>query len=151
MPIKLSQRRRRIGIPISNKQASVAPPAAVQNLGRTRAPVTGAVVDTVNVAVAAAAPLTVTGVVPLKLNVGRSVAPEGLVAIAAVIATGPVKPPLGVTVMVAVLPVLVPGELIVTVPLLVNANVGGGTKAVTVTPTIVVCVMPPETPVTVTA
>jgi len=48
-----------------------------------------------------------TGVVAPKLKVGSRFAPAGLVAIAAVRATLPVKLPLGVTVIVAVLPVVV--------------------------------------------
>ncbi len=155
MPIKFSQRLRRALIPTSNAQASETPPAAYQgvplNLGRTKAAVVGAVVETVKVPVAGATPLRVTGVVPLKLKVGRSTAPLGLVAIAAVRTTLPVKPFAGVTVMVVVLPVVAPGELMVMAPPLANEKVGGGMKAVTLTFTTVVCVIAPDVPVTVTA
>jgi hypothetical protein len=155
MPSIVRQRRRRTGMPMNNKQARVAPPAAYQgaplDLGRAKAAVVAAVVVTVKVPVPAEASVMLTGVVAPKLKVGRSVAPAGLVAIAAVRATLPVRPPLGVTVIVAVLPVVAPGELMVMAPLLVNAKVGGGTNAVTVTPTAVVCVIAPEIPVTVTA
>ena len=82
-----------------------------------------AVVLTVSVAVPAPAAVMLTGVA-LKLKVGRSVAPKGLVAIAAVRATLPVKPPLGVTVMVAVLPVVAPGEAMVMTPLFERAKDG---------------------------
>src|ERR1022692_2604690 len=129
MPTKFLQRRRRAGMPMNNKQASVAPLAAYQgtplNLGRTKAPVVAAVVDTVKVPVPAAAPVMLTGDVAPKLKVGGSVAPVGLDARTAVRVTVPVKPPLGVTVIVEVLAVVAPG-LTVRVPLLVRANVGGG-------------------------
>lgn len=98
----------------------------------------------------AAAPVMLTGDVEPKLKVGGSVAPAGLDVSAAVRATLPVNPALGVTVMVAVLPVVAPAATVMP-PLLVSAKVGGGTKAVTVTPTMVVCVIAPDTPVTVTA
>jgi hypothetical protein len=106
-----------------------------------------AVVLIVSVDVPAPAAVMLTGVA-LKLKVGRSVAPEGLVAIAAVRATLPVKPPLGVTVMVVVLPVVAPGGLMVIAPPLVRAKLGTG-GAVTITVTVVVCVIEPEVPVTV--
>jgi hypothetical protein len=64
---------------------------------------------------------------------------------AQVIATAPVNPPDGVTVMVEVLPVVAPGLVKVMLPLLVRAMLGGG---VTVTVTVVVCVNAPEVPVT---
>lgn len=144
-------------MPRSNTHASVAPPAAYQGAlrepgrtGRTRAPVVAGVVVTVSVPVAAVVPVMLTGDVEPKLNVGGLVAPVGLDVCAAVRTTLPVKPPLGVTVMVAVLPVIAPGATVI-VPPLVRAKLGGGTKAVTVTPTMVVWVIEPDTPVTVTA
>jgi hypothetical protein len=90
------------------------------------------------------------GVVVPKLNVGRFTAPLGLAVSAAVNATLPVKPPLGVTVIVEVFPVVAPRVTVIAPPLL-KAKLGGGTNAVTVTPTTVVCVIAPETPVTVSA
>lgn len=85
-------------------------------LGRTEAVVDGAVVLMVSVAVPAVAPVIFTGVVAPKLKVGKSRAPEGLEVIAAVSATLPVNPPLGVTVMVEVLPVVAPGARVTAVP-----------------------------------
>ena len=106
---------------------------------------------TVSVPVPAVAPVMLTGDVAPKLNVGKSLAPAGLEVSIALRATLPVKAPLGVIVMVAVLPVVAPG-LTVMAPPLVRAKLGGGTKAVTVTSTTVVCgVMVPDAPVTVTA
>ena len=108
-----------------------------------------AVVETVRVPLAA--PLAmVTGDVEPKLKVGGSTALAGLVARTAVRATLPVNPPLGVTVIVVVFPLLAPGELMVIAPLLVSAN-PGATNADTVMFTIVVIVIPPDVPVTVTA
>jgi hypothetical protein len=91
-----------------------------------------------------------TGDVVPKLNVGGSVAPFGLVVRAAVNVTLPVNPPLGVTVIVDVFPVVAPGELRVTAPPLVRANEAGTAVMVTVTLTVVFCVIVPETPVTIT-
>lgn len=59
-------------------------------------------------------------------NVGRLTAPAGLDVRAAVRATVPVKPPLGVTVMVAELPVVAP-DFKVMGPLFESVNPGGGT------------------------
>ena len=117
-------------------------------MGRTKAPLVAAVVRTESVPVPAVVPVMLTGDVVPKLNVGGSEAPAGLVVRAAVNATLPVKPPLGVTVIVEVLPVAAPGELMVMAPPLVRANEAGA--AVTVAVTVVVFVMVPDTPVTVT-
>ena len=95
------------------------------DLGRTKAAVVAAVVDTVKVPVPADAPVMLTGVVAPKLKVGGSMAPSGLEVTAAVRLTFPVKPPLGITLIVVVFPVVAPGELIVIAPLLVKAKVGG--------------------------
>ena len=70
----------------------------------------GAVVVMVSVAVPAVVPVMETGLVEPKLRVGRSCAPDGLVVTVAVRATLPVKPLLGVTVMVDVLPVAAPAS-----------------------------------------
>lgn len=59
-----------------------------------------------------------------KLKVGGFVAPAGLVATAAVKATLPVNPPLGVTVMVEVLPLPAPRETAIE-PLLLSAKAAG--------------------------
>jgi len=128
MPSIDRQRRRRAGIPKNNKQARAAPPAVYQGtvrvFGLTKAPVVAAVVVTVSVPVPFEAPVMLTGDVEPKLKVGRSVAPLGLDARAAVSVTLPVNPPLGMTVMDVVLPVVAPGELIVIAPPLVNAKFG---------------------------
>jgi hypothetical protein len=71
-----------------------------------------------------------TGVVDPKLNVGGYCAPAGLDVRVAVNATLPVKPPLGVTVIVEVFPVVAPGETVTAVPLTVKL---GLTAVVTVT------------------
>jgi hypothetical protein len=89
-----------------------------------------------------------TGDVVPKLKVGGLAAPFGLEASAAVNVTLPMNPPLGVTVIVDVLPVVAPGELMAMAPPLVRANETGA--AVTFAVTIVVCVIVPEVPVTVT-
>ena len=85
-----------------------------------------------------------------KLKVGGSTAFAGLVTRTAVRVTPPVNPPLGVTVIVVVFPVLAPGELMVIAPLFVSAK-PGATNANTVMFTMVVIVIPPDVPVTVTA
>jgi len=86
-------------------------------------------VEMVSVAVPAPVPIF-TGLVEPKLNVGRSWAPDGLDVIAAVSVTLPVKPPLGVTVIVEVLPVVAPGLTDTVVPATVKV---GGAATVTVT------------------
>ena len=122
------QRRRPAGIPKNNKQARAVPPAAYQgdpsDLGRTNAPVVGAVVVTVRVPVPFDAPVMLTGEVAPKLNVGGSMAPLGPDVRAAVRVTLPVKPPLGMTVIVVALPVVAPGEPMLMEPLLVKAKLG---------------------------
>jgi hypothetical protein len=89
-----------------------------------------AVVVTVSVAVRGLGPAKVSGVVPPKLKVGRSKAPEGLEVTTAVRATLPVNPPAGVTVIVEVLLVVAPGATVTAVPLTVKL---GFTATVTVT------------------
>lgn len=109
------------------RQANVAPPAAYQgvsrSLGRTKDAVVGAVVATVRVPVPFEAPVMLTGDVAPKPKVGGSTAPDGLDARIAVRVTLPVKPPLGITVIVAVLPVVAPGAMVM-LPLLVSVKVG---------------------------
>jgi hypothetical protein len=105
--------------------------------------VVAACVLTVRVAATADVPMIV--VCAGTVQVGGSTAPVGPV-IAHESATFPVKPPLGVTLMVEV-PV-VPGDLMLTaVPL--NAKAGVPGRPVTVTRTLVVTALPPEAPVTV--
>lgn len=104
-------------------------------MGRTKAPLVAAVVRTVSVPVPAVVPIMLTGDVVPKLNVGGFEAPEGLVVRAAVKATLPVKPPLGVIVIVEVLPLVAPGFTAMAPPL-VRPNEAGA--AVTVAVTVVV-------------
>ena len=73
-----------------------------------------------SVAVPFAAPVMETGAVAANVNVGRSCAPVGLLVRAAVKATFPVKPPLGVTVTVAMFPVVAPGATVTDVAAMVN-------------------------------
>jgi hypothetical protein len=119
-------------------------------LGRVKPAVAPDVVVTVRVPVPAEAPVMLTGDVAPRLAEGGSIAPVGEAVSAAVRVTLPVKPPLGVTVMIAVLPVVEPGEPIVTAPLGVNMKFGA-TYALTVTLTVVCMVIAPDMPVTVTA
>ncbi len=97
-----------------------------------------------------------TAVAPVTLTTLETAQVAGLTALAGVVVTAqvkltaPVKLFAGVTVMEDVLPVVAPAATLMLPPF-ESANVGGGAEAVTVTPTIVVCVIAPETPVTVTA
>jgi hypothetical protein len=99
-------------------------------LGNRSALDVGAVLEIVSVAVPAVALVILTGVVEPKLNVGGSWAPVGLDVTAAVSATLPVNPPLGVTVMVDVLPVVAPGLNVTAEPVIATL---GGIAAVTIT------------------
>jgi hypothetical protein len=92
----------------------------------------------VSVAVPAVVPVILTGVVEPKLSVGRYWAPDGLEVIAAVSATLPVKPPLGVTVIVEVFPVVAPRDSVTDVPVTVKVTVGA---AVTVRTTVAVLLL----------
>lgn len=85
---------------------------------------------TVSVAVSAVLPVIPTGEVAPKLKVGMSCAPDGLEVIAAVRVTLPVNPPVGVTVMVEVLPVVAPGSTVTDEPMTVKLTFA--TVAVTV-------------------
>ncbi len=89
-----------------------------------------AVVAMVSVAVPLVAPAIVTGLVVPKLNAGGTTALAGLLVITAVSVTGPVNPPLGVTMMVEVFPVLAPAVTVTPVPLMAKA--GGGAAAAVV-------------------
>ena len=112
---------------------------------RSKVAVVGAVVVRVSVEVPVVAPLIVT-------EVGESAQVAGSLAAAGVIAqvsaTAPVNPPEGVTLIVDVLAVVAP-RLTMILPLFVRSN-AGATNAFTVTFTVVVCVIAPEMPVTVT-
>jgi hypothetical protein len=92
--------------------------------GWTIAALVAAVVEMVRIAVPAPAPVIATGLVEPKLSVGGYWAPEGPEVTVAVRATLPAKPPLGVTVMVEVLPVVAPGVTVTAVPL--TLKLGGG-------------------------
>jgi hypothetical protein len=83
-----------------------------------------AVVEIVRMAVPAPAPVIATGLVEPKLRLGAYWDPEGLEVTVAVSATLPVKPPLGVTVMVEVLPVVAPGVTVTAGPLIVKLGAG---------------------------
>ena len=76
-----------------------------------------AVVTIVRVPAPAALPAIARGPVELKLKVGGVTAPLGPVVRAAVRATLPVKPPVGVTVMVDALPVVAPVVMLTGAPL----------------------------------
>ena len=84
-----------------------------------------AVETIVRVPAPAALPVMVRRLVELKLKVGGANAPLGLVVRAAVRATLPVKPPVGVTVIVEVLPVVAPAVKLTAVPLTVKLGTGG--------------------------
>lgn len=83
-----------------------------------------AVVEIVNVAVPPAVPVRFTGVVEPKLSVGRLTAPLGWEEMVALSETPPVKPPVGATPMVDVLPVVAPGWSLTDVPVIVNPALG---------------------------
>ena len=75
-----------------------------------------AVVVMVRIAVPELKPVIFTGLVLPKLRVGKYCPPVMLDAMVAVNATLPVNPPLGVTVMVEVFPVVAPGTTETGVP-----------------------------------
>jgi hypothetical protein len=83
-----------------------------------------AVVTTVRVPVPTVSPVMLTGLVELKLKVGGATTPLGLVVTTAARVTLPVKPPVGVRVIVEVLPAVAPGATLTAVPLTVK--LGGG-------------------------
>ena len=71
---------------------------------------------------AADAPVILTGLVEPMLKVGRNCAPAGLEVMDAVNATLPVNPPLGVTVIVDVFPVVAPFAILTVVPLIMKSE-----------------------------
>ena len=122
-------------MPKKSMKARAALPTARQRtppgrIERSIEAIVAAVVETVRIAVPAAAPLIDTGLVVPKLSVGESCAPAGLEVIAAVRATAPANPPAGVRVMVEVFPVVAPGATVTAVPLTLNEGV---TAVVTIT------------------
>jgi len=131
IPITDRQRRHRAGIPKSRIQANVALPVAYQGApgcavpgrsGYTNIAEEAAVVEMVSVAVPALALVMLTGVVELKLRVGGYWAPAGLDVMLAASATLPVKPPLGVTLIVEVFPAVAPRETVTDVPPMVKPD-----------------------------
>lgn len=139
IPSIVRQLRRRTGMPKSKRQARVAPPVTYQGspgrLGKTSELLLAAVVVIVRVAVPAVVPVMVTGVVGPKLKVGGYWAPVGLDVTVAVSATLPMKPPVGVTVMVDVFPVVTPGaETVTAVPLTVKLGLTAGVTVTEVVP-----------------
>jgi hypothetical protein len=134
----------------SSRQARTAPPAGSQGLGAGLASavvVAVALVVTVRVAVPAVVPVIETGLVVPKLRVGALTALAGELVIAAVRATLPVNPPLGVTVMVEVFPVVAPATTVTAVS--ESFRPGVEVDVVTVTETELAAVKVPEVPVTV--
>lgn len=127
--------RRRAGIPNSNKQASAAPPPAyhggrLDEAAEAEHGLEAAVVAMVSVALPAAPPVTLTGVVAPKLKVGRLTAPLGLEVTTAVRTTLPVKALAGVMLTVEASPVVAPAATDTAVPVI--AKLGGGATGVSV-------------------
>jgi hypothetical protein len=118
--------RLRLGITNRDKLASATPlpayhePRLGTSLNEVQAFEELAVVAMVKVPVAAALPEIVRRLVELKLKVGGVVTPLGPLVRAAVRVTLPVKPPVGVTVIVEVLPVAAPAAMLTGVPLAVK-------------------------------
>lgn len=104
-------------------------------MGYVRVALVAAVVEMVRVAVPAAVPVILTGLVEPKLIVGGYWAPVGLAVMAAVSVTLPVKPPTGVRVMVLVFPVVAPGTKVTAAPVIVNAGETGGVMVYVAEPT----------------
>lgn len=122
IPSQVHQVRRR-GIQRSTKQAMAAPPAAYKCPAGSltlAAATTPAAVEIVIVAVAPPVPVRFTTPVEPKLTAGRSCALAGMEVICAVSVTGPTKPASGVTVTVAVLPLVAPEAIETDAPLTVN-------------------------------
>ena len=127
-PMDLRLRQKEIEM---RRQAKVASAVRERNsFGEFSNAVAAAEVWMVRVAVPGVVPVMATLGVDPKLNVGGSTAPAGLEERAATKATVPVNPPAGVTVIVEVLLVVLPGVVMVTL-VEVMAKLGG--MAVTVT------------------
>ena len=144
-PRRALQRRARTGIHTRNAATTIPPARPVTAFeGLSSVAVVAAAVLTVSVAVAGALPVTETEAGTVQ--VGRSVAPDGLAVRVHVKATLPVNPPPGVTVRVEF--PLPPGVSAATALILkVKLGVGGG--AVTVSATVVAASMLPDVPETV--
>jgi hypothetical protein len=95
------------------------------------------VVKAVRVVVPADPLVIFTGLVEPKLNMGRNWAPAGLDVTAAVSVTLPMKPPIGVTVMVEVFPVVAPGLTDTAVPVIVKLGVCAAVTATELVPVAV--------------
>jgi len=139
-PSNFEMRRRFIGTMKNNSAAAMPPPTVFVLIGGNASAAEAATVFTVSVAVPAAVPEIVTGLVMAHVGVSVEVAATPQVS-----ATGPVNPPPGVK-----LTVEVPGEpaeAIVIGPLLLNTTVA----SLTVTGiAVVAAVTPVPVPVTVT-
>jgi hypothetical protein len=114
----------------SNRQAKAAKlAAALEKVGwrhsSVKAPLEAGVVVMVSVAVPELEPVTFTGLVVPKLNVGGFWAPAGADVIAADKTTLPVKLPAGVTITVEMLAVVDPGAVTTAVPAMVKAALTG--------------------------
>jgi hypothetical protein len=127
IPTMLRHLLRRAGMPKSKMQARAAPPSVYQGnprcIGLASGALVAAVVETVRVAVPELEPVMFTGVVEPKLKVGGYWAPAGLDVMAAVSTTLPVKPPLGVTVIVEVFSVVAPGTTVTDVPAMAKLGI----------------------------
>jgi hypothetical protein len=108
-PSIAGQLRRRRGSPIS-RRASAVPAEGHSSFFNRFSALVAAVVKTVNVVVCAPVPVIVTELGE-RLHVAGSLAATGLIE--QVRLTVPVNPFAGVTVMVAVLPVVAPGTILI--------------------------------------
>jgi hypothetical protein len=112
LPRTARQRRNRLGVLKSRRQAREAAPAVYQEIrfpGLREALLLAAVVRTVSVALTLVIPVTLTGLVVPKLKVGRCWAPGGAEVTAALSVMAPVNPPVGVIPTEEVFPVVAPG------------------------------------------
>src|ERR1700722_19194568 len=125
--------RRTAPMPNSSKHANATAPCrhcALGVCGVASEALLAAVVEIVRVAVWLLVSEIETGDVVPKFKVGGSTAPTGELVSTAVSATLPVNPPVGVTVILEVLPVMAPGGRVTFTPLTVMAGTAG---AVTIT------------------
>jgi hypothetical protein len=119
-------------MPNSRTHARAAPEdvyhGTPRRTGIVKAPLVGAVVRTVRVAVPVLVPVMVTELVEPKHKVGGYWAELGAEVMEADSATVPVNPAFGVTVIVDVLPVVAPGAMVTAVPVIVNVGTGAVTE-----------------------
>jgi len=117
----------RAGMPKSRMQARAAPPSVYQGNPRCIELVSdallAAVVETVRIAVPELEPVMFKGEVLPKLKVGGYWAPAGVDVMVAVSTTLPVKPLLGVTVIVDVFAVVAPGATVTDVPAMAKLGI----------------------------